>query len=587
MAMPRHLVFFDTETHMTVKDDGTVEHRLRLGWAVYLRRPYGRHKEIEEWFTFTAASEFWEWLFSRCTSKVKLWCIARNVGFDFTVCEGWKYLKQSGYKLKFFYASGVTNIISVFSSQSSLVFLDSMNWFVESLEKTGERIGVPKMKVDFATVKDPELSQYCRNDVLIELENFRLFIRFLEENRVSRLCYTRGSTAMAAYLFRHMHVPIFIHNNREAIDLEREAYKGGRVECFRIGKLTDGPYTVVDVNSLYPFVMHGNNYPCKYVRKERYPTIAEFADFLDEYAVVARVKVHTDEPAYAVRGQRTFFPVGTFWTSLCSPELRYALEHGHIVSVDKCFLYEQAELFTDFVDRFYGMRLQFKKDGNAEYVAMCKYILNSLYGKFGQKAEEWTKIADCPDEPDRYEYLIRADKPGCGTIRYLMGQCFELTRFGESYDSFPAIAAHVTAYGRMRLWELMQLAGVGNYFYCDTDSLIVNSKGLRRLRREMSPTVLGKLKAEEVTPWLEIHGLKDYATGQKVVTKGIRKNAEELSEGVYRQDRWPTLQGMLRSGKGDVYRVTKTIKHLSRLYEKGTVMLDGSVTPFRLDVDKE
>ena len=584
MAMPRNLLFFDTETRMTNKSDGSTEHRLRLGWACHWKRAYGRHVDREAWLPFTTCEAFWEFVFSNAHDNAKLWCIARNINFDFTVLQGWKYLRQAGYKLKFFYSSGTTTIISVRQSGSSIVLLDSMNWFVESLEKTGLRIGLPKMHVDFETVGDSELSVYCKNDVAIELANFRLFIRFLEENRISRLCYTRGSTAMAAYLFRHYNHSIFIHNNREAVQLEREAYKGGRVECFRLGTFASGPYTVVDVNSLYPFAMREYDYPCRYIRQERYPTLPEFSDYLKEYAVVAEVVVDTPEPVYPLRGQRTFFPTGNYIASLCTPELCYAENHGHLVKVIRCVLYEKAALFRSFVDTFYAMRLRFKAEGVDEYVELCKKILNSLYGKFGQKAEEWTKIADCPDEPDRYETLIYADKPHAHSLRYIMGQCFELTRYDESYDSFPAIAAHVTAYGRLVLWRLMSLAGSGNYFYCDTDSLIVNATGLKRLRSEMSDTALGKLKVVETMQRMAIYGLKDYETGQKVVTKGIRSNAEKLSEGVYKQDRWPSIQGMLRSGKSEVYTVEKTIKHLSRTYEKGTVLPDGRIVPFVLSL---
>ena len=194
--MPRHLLFFDTETTMTERPDGSIEHRLRLGWVCYWQRGYGRHKEVIEWLEFKDADTFWQFVFSHTQAKVKLWCIARNVGFDFTILEGWKYLTLAKYKLKFFYASGVTNIISVTREKSSIVLLDSMNWFTESLAKTGERIGIPKMKIDFASCSESQLSTYCKNDVRIELENFRIFIRFLEENKIARLCYTKGSTAM-------------------------------------------------------------------------------------------------------------------------------------------------------------------------------------------------------------------------------------------------------------------------------------------------------------------------------------------------------------------------------------------------------
>lgn len=583
--MPRHLFFFDTETNMVTKKNGDVEHSLRLGWSCYWRRGDSKREDSESWHFYTHASQFWQFLFSCTQRRTKLWCIARNISFDFTILEGWKYLREAGYKLKFFHAKGATTIISVESQMGSIVFLDSMNWFVESLEKTGQRIGFPKMHVDFATVKDPELKEYCKNDVRIELENFRLFIRFLTDNRISRLCYTQGSTAMAAYLSRHYKTDIWIHNNKEAIDLERQAYKGGRVEAFHIGTLSKGPYTVVDVNSLYPFVMRDNVYPCKYVTQVHYPTVADLAGYLNRYCAIAHVIIKTDQPVYPVRTDRTLFPIGDFNAYLCTPELVYALDHNHIVSVVRAILYERANLFSTYVTTLYSMRQKFKAESNDAYVELCKKLMNTLYGKFGQKAEEWEKIGDCPNEPDHYEYLIYADRPGKTQIRYLMGECFEQVGKGEAYNSFPGIAAHVTAYGRMTLWGLMEICGKGNYFYCDTDSLIVNSRGLKRLHGCLSNTELGKLKVVEESKRLVIQGLKDYATDSKIVIKGIRKNAVKVENDVFIQDKWPSIQGRLRAGCTGLYTVEKQTKHLSRLYEKGQVLPSGSVRPIVLTLD--
>lgn len=584
-AMPRHLFFFDTETRMRKRKNGDVEHSLRLGWACYWRRGDAKREDSETWHSFKTCASFWEFLFSCTGKRVKLWCIARNLSFDFTILHGWKYLREAGYTLKFFHSKGATSIISVVKDNASIVFLDSMNWFVESLEKTGKRIGIPKMHVDFDTVQDPELSTYCKNDVRIELENFRLFIRFLTDNRIARLCYTQGSTAMAAYLARHYKTPIWIHNNKEAVDLERAAYKGGRVEAFYVGTLTKGPFTVVDVNSLYPFVMREYEYPCRYLFQAHYPTLPEFTDYLGKYACVAEVVVKTPVPIYPVRTERTLFPIGCFRAALTTPELLQATSQGHLVKVVRAVMYDKADLFSTYVRSLYDMRVAFKAAGNDAYVELCKKLMNTLYGKFGQKAEDWEKVAEDPNEPDHYEYLIEADKPGKTTLRWIMGECFQCVGKGESFDSFPAIAAHVTAYGRLWLWRLMEMAGSGNYFYCDTDSLIVNSKGLKRLKGEMSETELGKLKTVEVSQSLTIHGLKDYVTDAKTVTKGIRRTAERIDDGVFAQDKWPSIQGMLRSGHRGKYIVERQVKHLSRSYEKGTVLPSGSVVPFVLEAD--
>lgn len=580
MAMPRHIIFFDTETYQDAVGEYSIRQRLRLGWACYYRRSYGRHPAKAEWFYFDTHVAFWQFVFEHTGKKLKLWLIARNLTFDFTVLKGWRHLRKAGYKLKFFHNQGTCNIISVRKKSNSIVFLDSMNWFPESLEKTGERIGIPKMKIDFTTCTKAELSIYCKNDVLIELENFKLFIRFLEGNKVARLCYTRGSTAMAAFLLSHYTTKIYIHNNKQAIGLERESYKGGRVECFYLGDLHNENYYMLDVNSLYPFVMRNNAYPVKYVKITHKYTPANLRANLKNKAVVAKVLIETDLPVYAVRRGRCMFPVGRFWATLCTPELKYAFAHNHIKQVDTAVIYKQESIFRSYVDKFYALRLDFKSAGVEVFEQLCKYMMNSLYGKFGQKGENWHKIGDCPNEPDREELVFNTGGRRVTKLRYLLGELFIMTGHGESFDSFPAIAAHVTAYARMYLWSLMQQAGYGNYFYCDTDSLIVNEGGLCKLDELITPSKLGGLKIEQDCRSVRIRGLKDYTFGSKNVIKGIRKNATQISEGVFRQEQWPSFRGLLRSNDPNTYTVGSTVKHLTREYTKGVVNTDGVVVPF-------
>ena len=583
LAMPRHIIFFDTETWQNEKENGKVHQSLRLAWACYYRRAYGRHTEIMEWIYFTHPDQFWHFVSEHTYDKNRLWIIARNVAFDFTILKGWTHLRRLGYKLKFFHNKGTCNIISVRNKSKSIVFLDSMNWFRESLAKTGERIGLPKLSIDFKTCTESELKVYCRRDVEIELENFKLFMQFLEANKVARLCYTAGSTAMAAFLLGHYNTKIYIHNNEQAINLERESYKGGRVECFFLGVLDNDNYYFLDVNSLYPYAMRNNQYPVKYVKIRHNVTTSALNAYLNTRAVTAQALIETDEPVYAVRRERTMFPIGRFWTTLTTPELKYAMSKGHIKKVTDCVIYEQENIFKSFIDKFYNMRLTFKKKGDREYEQFCKYIMNKLYGKFGQKGENWTKIGDCPNEPDREELVFNMDGRRVTKIRYLLGQVFMMSGVGECFDSFPAIAAHVTGYARMYLWSLMQRAGWGNYFYCDTDSLVVNEAGLCNLKNTLSPSGLGGLKIDERCVTVNIRGLKDYSTATKNVIKGIRKNAIEISDGVYTQEKWPSFRGLLRSGQPENYVVETVTKHLNREYHKGNVTLDGVVLPYEFD----
>lgn len=584
LAIPREVIFFDTETKQEGLPNGDIRQTLKLGWACYYRRPYGRHKSRVSFSEFFNSDSFWRFVFARATTKQRLWVISHNLNFDFTVVGGFRRLKDAGYRLKFFHNSGTTCIISVTSKHGSIVFVDFMNWFPESLAKIGARIGIPKLNIDLFNCSDSELSIYCKRDVEILLAAFKDFVSFLTSRNIARLCYTRASTSMAAYMLNYYRHKIFIHNNREAIDLERASYRGGRTEAFFIGDLNNVHYYILDVNSLYPSVMANTPYPVKYKQTTHGLDPTRLLNILKRHSVVARVLVETDEPAYGVKQERTIFPVGRFWVTLCTPELKYAIEHGHLLKVDRAVIYKQADIFTGYVKRFYTLRQEFKKAGQLSYEQFCKYFLNSLYGKFGQKAEIWTKIGVAPDEPDRTEMVVYPDQNRRGLVMYLMGEIFELTGFEEAYNSFPAISSHVTAYGRMHLWRLMKTAGKGNYFYCDTDSLIVNEVGLCRLKEHLHETELGALKLQEKTSTLSIRGLKDYQIDSKNVIKGIRRTAKCVNDTTYEQERWPSLRGMLRAACTESYVVHKQIKTLNRKYTKGIVTDTGIVEPLVLDV---
>ena len=584
LAMPRHIICFDTETDQFTDPQGNITHTLKLGWACYFRRATMQRAERREWCYFTDAPTFWRFVFDKAGSKNKLWVCAHNISFDFVVSKGMQFLNDNGYKSQFLYSNGITTIFKVRCPGKSIVFVDTLNWFPETLAKLGDRLGIPKLGIDFDTADVESLKTYCHRDVEIIIEAIKSLMRFLEGNRIARLCYTIGATALAAFRLRGYKGNIFIHNNQKAMDLERESYLGGRTEAFYIGELNNGPYYVVDVNSLYPSVMAGNKYPVRYVKMLPRCTVKRLADALKKYSIIAKVLVSTDVPVYALKQERTIFPVGRFWVTLTTPDLLYALGHNHIEQIERCVFYEQDNIFAKYVTMLYTLRQDFDSAGVPMFAHFCKIMLNSLYGKFGQRADVWTKIGKCPGEIDRIEDVFDAVTHTRKQLRYLLGELFERTGMEETRDSFPAIASQVTAYGRRYLYELMGVCGEGNYFYCDTDSLFVNQIGLDNLSDRLNNTGIGGLKVESVTDTITIHGLKDYVTQNKTTLKGIRKTATQTGPNQYTQERWPSFKGCLRAGSPDTYTVKQVTKTLTRSYTKGVVTKTGWVNPFCLDV---
>ncbi|GAI87699.1 unnamed protein product, partial [marine sediment metagenome] len=183
-----------------------------------------------------------------------------------------------------------------------------------------------------------------------------------------------------------------------------------------------------------------------------------------------------------------------------------------------------------------------------------------------------------------YDYWTEWDVPTktMHTFRCLNHWVEEKVGKSEGYNSLVAIPSEVTAYARMNLWQLVNIAGRDHVYYCDTDSLIVDRFGLANLKRFISPSELGLLKIEDRARKLIIYGLKDYQFGNKVVIKGIPKNAKQLTENVYE-----VYQSLgIKSGlhRQELNRVIwrRLEKRLSRKYRKGIVTANGEVKPLEL-----
>jgi hypothetical protein len=276
------------------------------------------------------------------------------------------------------------------------------------------------------------------------------------------------------------------------------------------------------------------------------------------------------------------FPVGPFRTTLTTPEIVYAQERGHLRAVHELYVYDQAVIFAEYVEHFWTLRAAAIARGDELTVQLAKSLMNSLYGKWGQKGQIWKEVYRTEDMAVRHWSEWYVEEQQEYHYRQFLGMVEEYQDESESRESFPAISAHITAQARMHLWDLMLTAGRENVYYCDTDSLFVNAIGRERLQAFINPLELGGLRQEWVTDELVINGIKDYSIGKLRKIKGITHQAQEVSPGVYRQDEVRGFAGMIRAGDIGRRLITDVEKVLRRDYAKGVVDQAGRVHPLRI-----
>jgi hypothetical protein len=582
---PRRAVFFDTETKAIPLPSGAKQLELKLGWACYWDRPDRESYTSLEWHFFTTTEDFWTFLHKHLDPDDDLYLIAHNVAFDFRIVGGFDHAQKERWWIDFLYHKGMTTLLRYETGQGALQLLDMGNFFSTTLAEIGEVVGVEKGEIDFDKCSFQELSDYCHNDVQILVKAWEAWFDFLDTHDLGDFRLTLAAQAMSAYRHSFMDHGIKIHSDKSVSELERKAYRGGRVECFSVGDLSGQVFYQLDVNGMYAAMMSWYEYPRFLKSWPLSLNLKQLRATIKRHCVIARVILQTDIPAFPLRaGPFNIYPVGTFQTVLSTPELEFALERCKVLKVGKVAIYEKAPIFQAYANYFANLKDRYWKEGNQPFRTISKKFANSLYGKFGQTNIETDLSFEMPPLAPREASYYNWKLKKWHRIYKLGYQVVFETQGGESFNSFPAIPAHVTAYGRMYLWSLIEKAGRENVFYVHTDSLIVNQQGFDNLTDKVDDYELGLLKVEYVADELEIMGPNNLRLGATIKSGGIRKNAVQLAHDVYEQDRFLGLRGAVRVGDPDLVTVKKVRKRMHRRIKTGVVTPTGKIDPFRLDL---
>lgn len=572
-------IFFDVETKP--KNEKGDQEMVLLSAVSWVTENKNNSERIER-FDCKSSIRFYNWILTKLTIHHKTWILSANIWFDFRTSGLYKKMKADNWLCQSAFVKGHTVIIKLTKGKYRIDLINVQNYFNQPVEVIGRSINLPKLKVDLETVSKKDLVVYCRRDTEIIYQAFRKLYLFLQDNKLGKIGYTLPSISFGCYTHSFMAKKLHVHSAHDVLALERASYFGGRCECFEIGRLNSVNYYKVDINSMYPFVMQGNYYPTAFVKAGCNIKVGEVKRIAGKYCFIARCVINTDLPYFPYRHHsKTIFPIGCFETVLTTPSLLYGIKNGYVRKIKHIACYNKAVIFNGFVNWFYDRRMEFKNHNNPAFSYVCKLILNSLYGKFGQKQARLVYTGVNKKAPDIRRLIIDYVTHETSIHQVFFGkETITAQAEDEGLNSMPAIASHVTDYARCYLWKLIETAGIGNCYYCDTDSLIINEEGYRYLAPYMDNTKLGLLKLEKKSSCVDLRGAKNYTFAGIRKIKGIPRKAKQNKDGSFSYPFFPSMIGELRAGIKDDYRIETQTKHLTGKYDKGIVLKSGRVKPF-------
>jgi hypothetical protein len=471
-----------------------------------------------------------------------------------------------------------------------IYFYDSLNILMSSVADLGLNLGKPKHETPkkfidgYPKVIDEQDWKYCEQDCTIVYEMLKKVY-----DVTGCLKATIASIALDTFSRHFQQSDYFID---EQLDLHfRRSYYGGRVECYKLGKIPANKYG--DINSLYPYVMLKNDYPNpgKLYHQSEIP-IEKFMQILDEYEGTANLTVkhlQSDIGFLPVRiDGKLCFPIGEFTSDWNFPEIRFAIKQGviKILKVNDVVYSERMESpFKDYVAKFW--ELKNSSDGAEKII--YKYLLNSLYGKFGEY-RDFEDIYSKQYNPEFYQMLIEKN-PGKKINIIPIAEDREDIYYRISNNSdIEALrphtifgwASYVTSYARIRNIEIqIRLRNESNVYYTDTDSFVCDS-----IPDDLISDELGYLKIED-KEFTEIHGNKWYeyedtkTSKMKLKVKGVNKNHSQNGN-EFKFKSIIKLKSAIRRNIPVGTGITVT-KMLQNDYDKRIVTNDGYTVPIVLN----
>ncbi len=493
--------------------------------SVYGKR-YKSHKQHDNKYametidrTFTDKKEFQDFLMTlQIPNHQNTKLIAHNTSFDLEyireiVNPGTETYNKSRYiyaRLKLNKQCEEYNKLHPERKTRGIEIWDFMNIIPMSLKelidnykhdiKQKYNVDIGKPNVDFSKDNDIETLKYrCHEDAKALYWIVTYIEDLLSEDNQSPLKKTIGETAITLFKNQFLKYPLKHHKHETIEDLEywdkkiRKYYYGGKVHVFKHNEICK--FECYDVNSLYPSVM------C-----EKYPILSSIYETKNpQKTKEAFVKGHLGfltVDVIATKGYKNgLFPVRTkdghiiypipidkpITVDTTSIELKYALSRGwQITKYHYGIFYSKSEyLFKPYVDTLYAKRQHYKATNQKAKDLMTKLLLNSLYGKFGQRIEQSQNIIISKDDLAYFD-VVNETKKDNQRVEIIETENKAMIRILKTDDNgdviqkitrhtFVELSAFVTAYGRVKLNEAID-NNIDNVIYCDTDSIYVSGK---------------------------------------------------------------------------------------------------------------
>lgn len=351
--------------------------------------------------------------------------------------------------------------------------------------------------------------------------------------------------------------PILKHDFEDVQDLESASAFGGTSRVFYFGDVTPHRLSQIvnsgspkpsrfgrmpshchkfDCRAMYASILQSCKMPVEYIGKAKTLKPKELLKVAEHCCVIARVHLKPKTCVYPYRWEENVWhPTGEFITTLTTPELVQAIRNGEVTSVLDARMYQSAPCFERVASEMIRLRSSMKESGKTVLEAVLKGIANSFTGRLAMNARTMKPRPNIHPVEQWGHFIHSAEDGGeCREYRAIAGHAFELSIAEHKPGGTTAIYSHITAYGRVIMNQIREIAGSGNVIAQDVDGVWVNDDGRSRLIDSIwyDPDSPGKLRYEGTSEWSRFVSPKHYYHDGLWTLSGIHNPSGIVHDGI-------------------------------------------------------
>lgn len=581
---PRRLIVLDSEAE-TEWTKNRERHRLRCVVASCDSIDRVSLEPVKtEWHEGTDPAELWRWVDERTRSNERTVLFAHNLGYDVRLTAALVELPALGWELTAFSLDSYRCWARWRRGKRSLVMVDLFSFLPVGLEKVGTAVGLRKLRMPDRGAPIEKWLARCRRDVEITRAGVLQLLRWLETRDMGSFRLTGPAQASAAY--RHRFMPresLLVHDHSPAIAAERTSAWSGRCELWQHGRI-DGYLWEWDYRLAYAHLARHLDLPVRF-KGCTYTTDPDKLQRLGEshallYEGVAATEVPTVPTSHE---DRIVWPVGRFPTILWDVERDLLLAEGGTFEVRRTWLYQREPALAGWAE--WIVAALDGPDPEADPLAriMLKSWSRSLIGRFGLRYPLLSPIATAPHADVLYAPQLDHRTGDVGYTLQVGREVLERRGAVEGRDSMPAVMAYVMAAARVRLWRAMQLAGTENVAYVDTDSLLVNAEGSRRLQAIAGEGEHVGLRVKRRHHGVELIAPRVVVTDVGPKIAGLPRGAERAGARKWWAEVWESPQASIRKRRPSEVVVERRLYQIKTKDHRRRHVSSGDTAPIRLD----